>query len=107
MPLKDTWERLISFIKENRIVFVDMDNPNYDKCLIKLQPLIEATKELLKDTHGCRGVPPEEIDNLAETLLPAMLEFLQSEEGKREFAAWLESREKTKIEKESIEGKAS
>ena len=43
---------------------------------------------------GETAVVTEEIDNLADALLPAMIEFFQSEEGQREFAAWLEKREK-------------
>jgi len=107
LTLNETWERFLAFVKEDKIVFVDMDDPNYDKCLIKLQPLIERIKEQLCDTHGCVGVPKEEIDNLAETLLPAMIEFFQSEDGQREFAAWLEKREKEKDRQESKEDKAS
>ena len=36
-------------------------------------------------------IPKHEMEALARVLLPAIQEFFQSEEGKREFEAWRET----------------
>ena len=45
------------------------------------------------------GIPDFEIDSLAKTLLPMMREYLDSEEGQREFAAWQAERQQRQLNK--------
>lgn len=96
MTLKEAWECIVETMNNNKttqVVIVSKGDPDYDKCL-SLDWLVEKFKNAINNTRGCFGVPKEEIDKLADALLPAMIEFFQSEEGQREFAAWLEKREK-------------
>lgn len=45
------------------------------------------------------GIPNYEIESLARVLLPTMRAYLNSEEGKREFAAWQAERQQKQLNK--------
>ena len=42
------------------------------------------------------GIPEYEIEALALTLWPALKEYMESEQGQREFATWKAEQEKSK-----------
>ena len=49
--------------------------------------------ELLTNKNGCiSDLPKKEIDLIAEILLPDIVAFYETEEGKRVFAEWQENR---------------
>lgn len=43
------------------------------------------------------GIPDYEIDSLARALLPAIQAYFETEEGKREFAAWQAERQQLQL----------
>ncbi len=43
------------------------------------------------------GIPDYEIDSLARALLPAILEYFDTEEGKEEFAKWQAERQQRQL----------
>ena len=43
------------------------------------------------------GIPDFEIDSLARALLPAIQQLFETEEGKKEFAAWQAERQKRQL----------
>lgn len=45
------------------------------------------------------GIPDFEIESLARALLPKMQDYLYSEEGQREFAAWQAERQQKQLNK--------
>lgn len=48
------------------------------------------------------GIPDFEIDSLARALLPAIQQYFETEEGKKEFAAWqAERQQKQQLNKKS------
>ena len=47
------------------------------------------------------GIPDFEIDSLARALLPAIQQLFETEEGKKEFAAWQAERQ-TQLNKKSL-----
>ena len=47
------------------------------------------------------GIPQHEIENIARILLPDILAFYESEEGRREFAEWQAARDGAKTDKDS------
>ena len=53
------------------------------------------------------GIPDFEIDSLARALLPAIQAYLETEEGKREFAAWKAERQQRQLNKKLIKEKES
>ena len=53
--------------------------------------------ELLTDKNGCiRNVPQKEMESIAEMMLPDMIAFFETEEGKRIFAEWQKKREENR-----------
>lgn len=58
-----------------------------------LRKIKEALRRILADTHGECNIPDNVIRDLAKALLPNILAFFESEEGKREFDAWKKQRE--------------
>lgn len=51
---------------------------------------------LLHDKHGTWQLPPELIGEIARCLLPDVVAYCESEEGKAEFAKWQQEQEKSK-----------
>ena len=46
------------------------------------------------------GIPQHEIENIVRILLPDILAFYESEEGRREFAEWQVARDGAKTDKD-------
>ena len=99
--MKEKFKSILKKLRSMRIVFVSKGDPDYDKCSFTYEMLVDLMKRTLANQDGCVGVPKDEIDNLAETLLPSMVEFFNSEEGKREYEEWLQKKEQKEKEKEA------
>ncbi len=54
-------------------------------CVERTQAYIRA---LLHDKHGTWQLPPNIIHEIARCLLPDVVAYCESEEGKQEFAKW-------------------
>lgn len=52
--------------------------------------------EILTDKRGELDIPREKIDAITEVILPDIIAFFQSEEGKRVFEEWKKEQEKKK-----------
>lgn len=50
------------------------------------------------------GIPDFVIDSLARALLPTIQAYFATEEGQREFAAWLSERQKQRLNKKKSKG---
>ena len=61
----------------------------YEKLILKI-------KHILRDNHGEFNVPEHVIREIAQSLIPDLIEFYQSEKGQEEFAKWKEEQEKKK-----------
>lgn len=66
---------------------------NKSSCLGKIN---EVLRKILADTHGECNIPDNVIRDLAKALLPNILAFFESEDGKREFGEWKKQQEKEK-----------
>ena len=53
------------------------------------------------------GIPDFEIDSLARALLPAIQQYFETEEGKKEFAAWQAERQQSQLNKKLNKEKES
>ena len=51
---------------------------------------------LLHDKHGTAYLPTDLIQEIARCLLPDVVAYCESEEGKAEFAEWQQEQEKSK-----------
>lgn len=58
-------------------------------------------KAILTDIHGEINIPKEKSKCIAETILPDIIEFYQTEEGKKVFEEWkkkqIKKKEKSKV----------
>ncbi len=61
-----------------------------------LRKIKETLRKILADTHGECNIPDNVIRDLAKALLPNILAFFESEDGKREFDEWKKQQEKEK-----------
>lgn len=80
-------EKEIALLLEKENSTIDI---NKTTCLGKIK---EVLRKILADTHGECNIPDNVIRDLAKALLPNILAFFESEEGKREFDAWKKQRE--------------
>ena len=64
------------------------------KLKLRVRGFCKRILELLTNKNGCiSDLPKKEIDLIAEILLPDIVAFYETEEGKRVFAEWQKNRE--------------
>ena len=78
--MKEILNRIISLLrsKESGILYYSSNNDT----------LLHRIIEILRDKSGELGIPDDEIEALAEAILPDIIAYFQSEEEKREFTKW-------------------
>ena len=78
--MKDLLNKTISLLrsKESGILYCSSNN----------NTLLHRIIEILRDKSGELGIPDDEIEALAEAILPDIIAYFQSKEGKREFTKW-------------------
>ena len=54
-----------------------------------------------RNTTGSAGVPIHVLESIVDTMLPDIIAFFETDEGKREFEEWKKEREKKQAEKQS------
>ena len=77
-----------------------------DRLLIAFISCVERTLEyirtLLRDTNGTWQLPPSVIQEVARCLLPDVVAYCESEEGKAEFAKWKAEQDAKKKEQSKV-----
>ena len=81
MNLKTMKDRLVSLLKDKSSGI----QPEFQRQLMEILKRIE---ELLIDNHGECEIPDELIKEIARCLIPDIIKFLESNEGKEEFEKW-------------------
>ena len=81
MNLKTIKDRLVSLLKDKSSGI----KPEFQSQLMEILKRIE---ELLIDNHGECEIPDELIKEIARCLIPDIIKFLESNEGKEEFEKW-------------------
>lgn len=70
-----------------------------DRLLVAFISCVDRTLEyicaLLHDKHGTWQLPPELIGEIARCLLPDVVAYCESEEGKEAYAKWQQEQEKS------------
>lgn len=71
-----------------------------ERLLIVFTSCIDRTRDylrvLLQDKHGTCQIPTDVIREIARCLLPDVVAYCESEEGKAEFAKWQAEQQKSK-----------
>ena len=96
MTLNEIKNRVIDVLTNNKGTMVNRQAISDDWTELRRRMI-----EVLTDKHGELKIPLDEIEALADALLPGLIAFFSSEEGKAEFEAWKKEQEEQKKEKEN------
>ena len=88
MNLKDIKNRIIDLLNGNHSAYycTDLSPLTTDEFRRKLIAI-------LTDMHGGWEIPREELEAIADVLLPGIIQFFSTEEGRAEFEAWKREQE--------------
>ena len=93
--MKEIVRRAIELLKDKNYSRVCLNLPE-----INWDELRRRIIEILTDKRGELGIPKDKVEAIAEMILPDIIAFFQSEEGKKVFAEWKKEQE----EKQKKEG---
>ena len=97
MNLKEIKNRIIELLGDNHSAYycIDLPSLNTDEFRRKLIAI-------LTDMHGGWEIPKEGLEAIADVILPGIIKFFSTEEGRAEFEAWKREQDALKqTEKES------
>ena len=95
LNIKELKDRFIEILKDKSCSRICFDLPAIDWAELRRRII-----EILTDKRGELGVPKEKVEAIAEMILPDIIAFFQTDEGKKVFEAWKKEQE----EKQKKEG---
>ena len=95
MTLKEIKERAIQILTDKTYARVYFTLPQID-----WEELCRRAIEVLTDKRGGLGIPKDKVEAIAEMILPDIIAFFQTDEGKKVFEEWKKEQE----EKQKREG---
>ena len=96
MNLKDIKHKILFLLTDERSAYCVLTLPSLDIAELRRRLLA-----ILLDKHGGWEIPKEELEAIADVILPGIIKFFSTEEGRAEFEAWKkeqEQQEKTETE---------
>lgn len=93
--MKEIVRRAIELLKDKNYSRVCLNLPE-----INWDELRRRIIEILTDKRGELGIPKDKVEAIAEMILPDIVVFFQTEEGKKVFEEWKKEQE----EKQKREG---
>ena len=98
MNLKDIKNKIIDLLNDNHSAYycIDLSPLNTDEFRRKLIAI-------LTDMHGGWEIPKEELQAIADVILPGIIKVFSTEEGRAEFEAWKKEQEQLKEKNETEE----
>lgn len=92
MKIKEMLNKMIGILKDNHTTLFYVEPPKID-----VEALRKRIIAILKDKHGGANmgvdIPDDEIEALADVLLPGVIKFFSSDEWRTELEAWKKERE--------------
>ena len=89
MNIKEMLNRVLDVLKDKHTTWFYVELPKID-----MEALRKKIIAILKDKHGGIGmIPDDEIDALADVILPGVIKFFSSDEWRAELEAWKKERE--------------
>ena len=89
MKIKEMLNRMIDLLKDKHTTWFYVEIPKID-----METLRKKIIAILKDKHGGIGmIPDDEIEALADVLLPGVIKFFSSDEWRAELEAWKKEQE--------------
>ena len=80
MNVKEMLNRAIEILKDTHTTWFYVEPPKID-----VEALRKRIIAILKDKRGGWDIPDDEIEALADTLLPGVIKFFSSDEWRAEF----------------------
>ena len=93
--MKEILRRVIEILKSK-----ECGNINLEEIANRMSELRRRIIEILTDKRGELGIPKEKVEAIAEMILPDIIAFFQTDEGKKVFEEWKQEQE----EKQKKEG---
>ena len=90
--MKEILRRVIEILKSK-----ECGNINLEEIENRMSELRRRIIEILTDKRGELGIPKDKVEAIAEMILPDIIAFFQTDEGKKVFEEWKkEQQEKQK-----------
>ena len=90
--MKEILRRVIEILKSK-----ECGNINLEEIENRMSELRRRIIEVLTDKRGELGIPKDKVEAIAEMILPDIIAFFQTDEGKKVFEEWKkEQQEKQK-----------
>ena len=93
--MKEIVHRVIEILKSK-----ECGNINLEEIENRMSELRRRIIEILTDKRGELGIPKDKVEAIAEMILPDIIAFFQTDEGKKVFEEWKKEQE----EKQKREG---
>ena len=101
MNVKEMLNRVLDVLKDKHTTWFYIELPQID-----MEALRKRIIAILKDKHGGWDIPDDEIEALADVLLPSVIKFFSSDEWRAELEAWKKEQEVLAKKKEDENGVA-
>ena len=98
MNIKEVINKTLDILRNNHTTWFYMELPR-----VNTEVLRQKIIAILTNNHGGLDIPDEEIEALADVILPGIIAFFSSEEGRAEFEAWKKERELLLMQKSDKE----
>ena len=98
MNIKEVINKTLDILRNNHATWFYMELPR-----VNTEVLRQKIIAILTNNHGGLDIPDEEIEALADVILPGIIAFFSSEEGRAEFEAWKKERELLLMQKSDKE----
>ena len=92
--MKEIVRRVIEILKDKNCSRISLDIPTIDWAEFRRRVI-----EILADKRGELGIPKDKVEAIAEMILPDIIAFFQSEEGKKVFEKWKKEQEEKQKKK--------
>ena len=86
--MKEILRRVIEILKSK-----ECGNINLEEIENRMSELRRRIIEILTDKRGELGIPKDKVEAIAEMILPDIVAFFQTEEGKKVFEEWKKEQE--------------
>ena len=104
MKINEMLNRMIDILKDKHATWVYLEIPQ-----INVEALRKRIIAILKDKHGGANmgldIPDDEIEALADVLLPGVIKFFSSDEWRVELEAWKKEQDAKNKSSELTNGK--
>ena len=102
MNIKEITKRMIEVLKDNNTTRIYAEFPQINIEELRKR-IIEALSNIRGGIYTGKDIPDEEIEALADVILPGVIQFFSSDEWKVEFEAWKKEQELLKVPKNKKE----